>query len=144
MEGLDNLFVPLGVSALYAVLFLPAAAYTPALAGLLLSGAVALASFRLRLLTVAGGLGAVAVGTLAFAIGGWPLWLLLMWFFGNSNVASKLMARSAVKRNGGATEMCIRDRIHVQLVGQGAHVLLELLALELFAVAAGDGCAQEA
>ena len=35
-------------------------------------------------------------------------------------------------------------RIHVQLVGQGAHVLLELLALELFAVAAGDGCAQEA
>ena len=26
-----------------------------------------------------------------------------MWFFGNSNVASKLMARSAVKRNGGAT-----------------------------------------
>ena len=103
VEGLDNLFVPLGVSALYAVLFLPAAAYTPALAGLLLSGAVALASFRLRLLTVAGGLGAVAVGTLAFAIGGWPLWLLLMWFFGNSNVASKLMARSAVKRNGGAT-----------------------------------------
>lgn len=103
MEGLDNLFVPLGVSALYTVLFLPAAAYTPALAGLLLSGAVALASFRLRLLTVAGGLGAVAVGTLAFAIGGWPLWLLLMWFFGNSNVASKLMARSAVKRNGGAT-----------------------------------------
>ena len=103
VEGLDNLFVPLGVSALYAVLFLPAAAYTPALAGLLLSGAVALASFRLRLLTVAGGLGAVAVGTLAFAIGGWPLWLLLMWFFGSSNVASKLMARSAVKRNGGAT-----------------------------------------
>ena len=102
VEGLDNLFVPLGVSALYAVLFLPAAAYTPALAGLLLSGAVALASFRLRLLTVAGGLGAVAVGTLAFAIGGWPLWLLLMWFFGSSNVASKLMARSAVKRNGGA------------------------------------------
>ena len=91
------------MSALYAVLFLPAAAYTPALAGLLLSGAVALASFRLRLLTVAGGLGAVAVGTLAFAIGGWPLWLLLMWFFGSSNVASKLMARSAVKRNGGAT-----------------------------------------
>lgn len=102
VEGLDNLFVPLGVSALYAALFLPAAAYTPALAGLLLSGAVALASFRLRLLTVAGGLGAVAVGTLAFAIGGWPLWLLLMWFFGSSNVASKLMALSAVKRNGGA------------------------------------------
>ena len=102
VEGLDNLFVPLGVSALYAALFLPAAVYTPALAGLLLSGAVALASFRLRLLTVAGGLGAVAVGTLAFAIGGWPLWLLLMWFFGSSNVASKLMARSAVKRNGGA------------------------------------------
>ena len=76
VEGLDNLFVPLGVSALYAVLFLPAAAYTPALAGLLLSGAVALASFRLRLLTR---------------------------FFGSSNVASKLMARSAVKRNGGAT-----------------------------------------
>lgn len=102
VEGLDNLFVPLGVSALYAVLFLPAAAYTPALAGLLLSGAVALASFRLRLLTVAGGLGAVAVGTLAFAIGGWPLWLLLMWFFGSSNVASKLMARSAARRSGGA------------------------------------------
>ncbi|MFR3481398.1 MAG: diacylglycerol/polyprenol kinase family protein, partial [Eggerthella lenta] len=29
VEGLDNLFVPLGVSALYAVLFLPAAVYTP-------------------------------------------------------------------------------------------------------------------
>lgn len=102
VDGLDNLFVPLGVSALYAALFLPEAAYTPVLVGLLLSGAVALASFRLRLLTVPGGLGAVAVGTLAFAIGGWPLWLLLMWFFGSSNVASKLMARRAAKREGGA------------------------------------------
>ena len=101
VEGLDNLFVPLGVSGLFVVLFLPAAAYTPALVGMLLSGAVALASFRLRLLTVPGGLGAVAVGTLAFAIGGWPLWLLLMWFFGSSNIASKLMARVAVKRDGG-------------------------------------------
>ena len=102
VDGLDNLFVPLGVSALYAVAFLPAAAYAPALVGMLLSGAVALASFRLRLLTVPGGLGAVAVGTLAFAIGGWPLWLLLMWFFGSSNIASKLMARRAAKRDGGA------------------------------------------
>ena len=100
VDGLDNLFVPLGVSALYAAAFLPAAAY--ALVGLLLSGAVALASFRLRLLTVPGGLGAAAVGTLAFAIGGWPLWLLLMWFFGSSNIASKLMALRAAKRDGGA------------------------------------------
>lgn len=91
--GLDNLSVPLGVTGLYAVLFLPAAGYTPLLAGMLLSGAVALAALRLRLLTVPGALGAVAVGALAFAFGGWPLWLLLMWFFGSSNVASKLMRR---------------------------------------------------
>lgn len=100
--GLDNLSVPLGVTGLYAVLFLPASPFTPALAGLLLSGAVALAALRLGLLTVPGTLGAVVVGVLAFVFGGWPLWLLLMWFFGSSNVASKLMARSAVKRNGGA------------------------------------------
>ena len=66
-------------------------------------GSLAASLLAAALLTVAGGLGAVAVGTLAFAIGGWPLWLLLMWFFGSSNVASKLMALSAVKRNGGAT-----------------------------------------
>ena len=83
--------------------FAPLGSLAASLLAAALLAAVALASFRLRLLTVAGGLGAVAVGTLAFAIGGWPLWLLLMWFFGNSNVASKLMARSAVKRNGGAT-----------------------------------------
>ncbi|WP_241963583.1 DUF92 domain-containing protein [Gordonibacter sp. 28C] len=91
--GLDNLSVPLGATGLYAVLFLPATGYTPLLAGMLLSGAVALAALRLRLLTVPGALGAVAVGALAFAFGGWPLWLLLMWFFGSSNVASKLMRR---------------------------------------------------
>ena len=91
--GLDNLSVPLGVTGLYAVLFLPASPFTPALAGLLLSGAVALAALRLGLLTVPGALGAVVVGVLAFVFGGWPLWLLLMWFFGSSNVASKLMRR---------------------------------------------------
>lgn len=52
--GLDNLSVPLGVTGLYAVLFLPASPFTPALAGLLLSGAVALAALRLGLLTVPG------------------------------------------------------------------------------------------
>lgn len=93
VEGLDNLSVPLGVSALFAVLFLSPLPYTPVLVGLLLSGAVALASLRLRLLTVAGCLGAAVVGTLAFATGGWPLWLLLMWFFGSSNIASRFMAR---------------------------------------------------
>ncbi|MFR8300538.1 MAG: DUF92 domain-containing protein, partial [Gordonibacter urolithinfaciens] len=91
--GLDNLSVPLGVTGLYAVLFLPASPFTPALAGLLLSGAVALAALRLGLLTVPGTLGAVVVGVLAFVFGGWPLWLLLMWFFGSSNVASKLIRR---------------------------------------------------
>ncbi|MEG0323543.1 MAG: DUF92 domain-containing protein, partial [Raoultibacter sp.] len=45
------------------------------------------------LLTVAGGIGAVVVGTLAFALGGWALWLLLMWFFGSSNIAAKFMAK---------------------------------------------------
>ena len=100
--GLDNLSVPLGVSALYAVLFLPASWCTPALVGLLLSGAVVLASFRLRLLTVPGGLGAVVVGTLAFAFGGWPLWLLLMWFFGSANIAARFMARRAARRSGEA------------------------------------------
>lgn len=91
--GLDNLSVPLGVSGLFAVVFLPTAGYTPALVGMLLSGAVALVALRMGLLTVPGAIGAVVVGTLAFAIGGWPLWLLLMWFFGSSNVASKLMRR---------------------------------------------------
>lgn len=95
VDGLDNLFVPLGISALYAVLFLPAAWYTPLVAGLLLSGLVAIISLRLRLLTVPGALGAVTVGATAFAIGGWPLWLLLMWFFGSSNLAAKAMARRA-------------------------------------------------
>ena len=92
-EGLDNLSVPLGVTGLYAVLFLPAGPFTPAVAGVLLSGAVALAALRLGLLTVPGALGAVGVGALAFVFGGWPLWLLLMWFFGSSNVASRLMRR---------------------------------------------------
>ena len=73
VEGLDNLFVPLGVSALYAVLFLPAAAYTPALAGLLLSGAVALASFRLRLANSVPFLACA----LAYTATGEP-WLLLL------------------------------------------------------------------
>lgn len=95
VDGLDNLFVPLGVSALYVVLFLPPAWYTPLAAGLLLSGLVAIISLRLRLLTVPGALGAVVVGATAFAIGGWPLWLLLMWFFGSSNLAAKVMARRA-------------------------------------------------
>lgn len=95
VDGLDNLFVPLGVSALYVVLFLPVAWYTPLAAGLLLSGLVAIISLRMRLLTVPGALGAVAVGATAFAIGGWPLWLLLMWFFGSSNLAAKVMARRA-------------------------------------------------
>ena len=104
--GLDNLSVPLGVTELYAVLFLPASPFTPALAGLLLSGAVVLAALRLGLLTVPGALGAVVVGVLAFVFGGWPLWLLLMWFFGSSNVASRLMrrwrggAQAARKRSG--------------------------------------------
>ncbi len=105
-EGLDNLSVPLGVTGLYAVLFLPAGPFTPAVAGVLLSGAVALAALRLGLLTVPGALGAVGVGALAFVFGGWPLWLLLMWFFGSSNVASRLMrrwrggAQAARKRSG--------------------------------------------
>lgn len=98
--GLDNLSVPLGVTGLYAALFLPATGYAPLLAGLLLSGAVALAALRLGLLTVPGTLGAVGVGTLAFAFGGWPLWLLLMWFFGSSNVASRLMRRVRGARVG--------------------------------------------
>lgn len=102
VEGLDNLSVPLGVSALYAVLFLPPSPYTPVLVGLLLSGAIALASLRLRLLTVAGCLGAAVVGTLAFATGGWPLWLLLMWFFGSSNIASRFMARRDERRGAPA------------------------------------------
>lgn len=108
VDGLDNVAVPLGVTALYAVLFLPVAGYTPVLVGLLLSGVVALAVLRLRLLTVAGALGAVVVGTLAFAWGGWPLWILLMWFFGSSNIASKVMARMrgrARKLRGGARKL---------------------------------------
>ena len=92
-DGLDNLTVPLGVSALYATLFLPATVLTPVVLGALLSGVIVVASLRLRLLTAAGGIGALAVGTLAFSIGGWPLWLLLMWFFGSSNIASKIMAK---------------------------------------------------
>ncbi|MEG0505723.1 MAG: SEC59/DGK1/VTE5 family protein, partial [Raoultibacter sp.] len=44
VAGLDNLTVPLGVSALYVVLFLPAAFYTPALVGMLLSGVIVVAS----------------------------------------------------------------------------------------------------
>lgn len=91
--GLDNLTVPLGVSALYVVLFLPAAFYTPVIIGMLLSGVIVVASLRLGLLTVAGGLGAIVVGTLAFTLGGWALWLLLMWFFGSSNIAARCMAK---------------------------------------------------
>ena len=101
VDGLDNLFVPLGVVALYVALFLPGAPFAPLLAGVALSGAVAVVSLRMRLLTRPGALGAVVVGALSFGIGGWPLWLLLMWFFGSSNIASKLMARRAAKRGHG-------------------------------------------
>lgn len=92
-DGLDNLTVPLGVTTLYVAAFLPVAVYTPLFVGVLLSGAIAVASLWLHLLTLPGALGAVVVGAAAFAIGSWPLWLLLMWFFGSSNVASKIMAR---------------------------------------------------
>ena len=95
VDGLDNLTVPLGVSAVYVALFLPSSPLAPAAAGLALSGAVAVASLKLRLLTKPGALGAAVVGALLFAIGGWPLWLVLMWFFGSSNLASKAMARRA-------------------------------------------------
>ena len=95
VDGLDNLTVPLGVSAVYVALFLPSSPLAPAAAGLALSGAVAVASLKLRLLTKPGALGAALVGALLFAIGGWPLWLVLMWFFGSSNLASKAMARRA-------------------------------------------------
>ena len=64
--------------------------------------------------------------------------------FGSSNSScsiSSLLLLAAETHAQLAVEI---RRIHVQLVGQGAHVLLELLALELFAVAAGDGGAQEA
>lgn len=91
--GLDNLTVPLGVSGLFAVLLLRAGWWTPGATGLLLSGAVAMMSLRLGLLTVPGALGAAVVGMLAFAFGGWPLWLLLMWFFGSSNVAARIVRK---------------------------------------------------
>lgn len=104
VDGLDNLTVPLGVSAVYVALFLPSSPLAPAAAGLALSGAVAVASLKLRLLTKPGALGAALVGALLFAIGGWPLWLVLMWFFGSSNLASKAMARRAraVRARGAA------------------------------------------
>ena len=92
-DGLDNLTVPLGVSAVYVALFSPGSPLAPVAAGLALSGAVALVSLRLRLLTKPGALGAAVVGALLFGVGGWPLWLLLMWFFGSSNLASRAMAR---------------------------------------------------
>ena len=105
VRGLDNLSVPLGITALFVVLFVPEAGYTPDLVGLLLSGVVTLASLRAQLLTARGALSALAVGTLSFVTGGWPLWLLLMWFFGSSNLASKVMAH--VK--GGRTDKTARD-----------------------------------
>lgn len=97
-DGLDNLTVPLGVSALYAVVFLPAATYTPVFVGVLMSGVITLVSLRLHLLTLAAGLGAVIVGTLAFWLGGWALWLLLMWFFASSNIASRIAVRYTLQR----------------------------------------------
>ncbi len=100
--GLDNVTVPLGVSGLFAVLLLPASWWTPGATGLLLSGAVAVMSLRLCLLTVPGALGAAAVGMLAFAFGGWPLWLLLMWFFGSSNVAARIVRKRRGVQSGGS------------------------------------------
>lgn len=94
-RGLDNLTVPLGVSALYVVFALPPMWFTPLLSGALLSGVVALLSLRLQLLTLPAAWGAVVVGACLFFAGGWPLWLLLMWFFGSSNIASKVMAQRA-------------------------------------------------
>ena len=98
-DGLDNLAVPLGVSALYLILAYPGEPYSFALLGLLLSGAAAIASLRLGLLTVPATLGAVIVGTLAFAIGGWPLWLLLMWFFGSSNIVSRIIGKATGRQS---------------------------------------------
>ncbi|WP_255467302.1 DUF92 domain-containing protein [Raoultibacter phocaeensis] len=123
-EGLDNLWVPLGVSALYVALFLPATPFTPALFGMLLSGIIVMASLRLRLLTVGGGLGALVVGTLAFGIGGWPLWLLLMWFFGSSNIASKIMA----KRTGAVTKKAHETRTLKQVLANSVPFLVCALA----------------
>ena len=129
-DGLDNLWVPLGVSALYVVLFLPAAPYAPVLLGMLLSGAVVMASLRLGLLTVSGGLGALVVGALAFAIGGWPLWLLLMWFFGSSNIASRIMA----KRTGKAAKKAHETRTLKQVLANS----VPFLACAVAYVATGD------
>lgn len=129
-DGLDNLWVPLGVSALYAVLFLPAAPFTPVLFGMLLSGVIVMASLRLGLLTVGGGLGALVVGTLAFSIGGWSLWLLLMWFFGSSNIASRIMA----KRTGQAKKKAHETRKLKQVLANSVPFLVCALAY----VATGD------
>lgn len=92
-EGLDNLTVPLGVTGLYYVLFLPASAFTSLIVGALISGVIAVAALNMRLLTTPAALGALVVGALFYTIGGWALWLLLMWFFLSSNVLSKVFRR---------------------------------------------------
>lgn len=140
VDGLDNLTVPLGVSAVYVALFLPSSPLAPAAAGLALSGAVAVASLKLRLLTKPGALGAALVGALLFAIGGWPLWLVLMWFFGSSNLASKAMARRAraVRARGAAAGT---RRAAGGAAGAGA-LAAEGAEAEASAVEGAGACAQ--
>jgi len=58
------------------------------LLGLVLSGAVAWAGYRLNWLSERGLYGAIVVGTLTFGLGGWPWGLLLVAFFATSSFLS--------------------------------------------------------
>ncbi|MER3467557.1 MAG: DUF92 domain-containing protein, partial [Thermoflexus sp.] len=59
------------------------------LLGLLLSGGIGWAGYRLGALTRSGWLGAVLIGTAVFGFGGWPWAFLLLAFFFSASALTR-------------------------------------------------------
>lgn len=61
--------------------------------GLVLAGGVAWIAYRMRLLTWDGAIGAIAVGTSVFGVGGWQASGLLVFFFFSSSLLPQVLGR---------------------------------------------------
>lgn len=56
------------------------------------AAAVALAAWRLKMLTTNGSVAAAIIGTIIFGFGGWAMTVLLLLFFGSSSILTRLQA----------------------------------------------------
>ena len=97
--------------------------------GLLLAGLVALAAFRLRLLSRSGALAAFGLGTVIFGFGGLRWAIVLMLFFLTSSGLSRLLRRRKQDAEGHYSKGATRDAWQVAANGgvAGFFVLLHLL-----------------